>query len=186
MNGQIAFEADTFIPLEIAKLKKKFKIKNCVETGTQYGSTTISFSEMFDVVHTIEADEKYFEQAKEKLKELINVTMWLGKSEAILGRVDLREPTLFYLDAHGCEIGGCPLKQELEIIAKMNLTSVCIAIHDFLVPGKDFGFDAYDYELKFEEIETYLHSIYQKGFKYHYNTEADGAYRGIIFIYPAK
>lgn len=184
MIDQKPFEGDTFIYDELLKLKKQFNLINCVETGTQYGTTTKELWKIFEKVNTIEVDEKYFELAKENLKGF-DVGMWLGNSKTIVGQFGL-ERCLFYLDAHGCEVGGCPLKEELETIASMNISLVCIAIHDFKVPGKDFGFDTYDYELCFEEIEPYLNKIYKDGFDYHYNQEADGAKRGVIYIYPAN
>lgn len=187
MIDQKPFEGDIFIPKELIKLRDKFNIVNCVETGTQYGTSTKEFCKIFKTVNTIEADQRYFDLAKENIKGIKNVTQWLGSSESILGKVDLRKPTLFYLDAHGCEIGGCPLKDELFIIYQMNLETVCIAIHDFKVPEHpELGFDTYDFELKLEEIVTFLQLIYPNGFDYHYNSEATGAMRGIIYIYPKK
>jgi hypothetical protein len=182
LNGQVPFEGDTFIGLEILKLRDKFKLKNCIETGTQFGSTTNSLCEIFDKVISIEADPKYLAIAVQKVKH-DNVTFVEAKSEIALKDINA-DNVLYFLDAHGCNVGGCPLKKELEIIASKNYKNACIVIHDFKVPEKDFGFDVYDYELCFEEIESYLKEIYKNGFDYHYNEEADGAKRGIIYIYP--
>jgi hypothetical protein len=182
LNGQKPFEGDTFIGLEIMKLKDNHKLRNCIETGTQFGSTTKVLADIFDRVITIEADSEYLSRARGKVLNK-NVTFLEGKSEERLTDINV-EDVFYYLDAHGCNIGGCPLKKELEIIAGKNHKNVCIAIHDFKVPDKDFGYDSYDYDLKFEEIENYLTAIYPKGFKYHYNDQADGAKRGIIYIYP--
>jgi hypothetical protein len=181
LNGQVPFEGDTFIGLEIMKLKDKFKLRNCIETGTQYGSTTNVLADIFDRVITIEADSEYLRKARGRVTGK-NVTFLEGKSEERLSDIKV-DDVLYYLDAHGCNIGGCPLKKELEIIESKDHKNVCIAIHDFKVPGTDFGFDAYEYELSLEEIESYLNKIYKKGFKYHYNDQADGAKRGIIYIY---
>jgi hypothetical protein len=182
LNGQVPFEGDTYIGLEILKLRDKFKLKNCIETGTQFGSTTNSLCEIFEKVVSIEADPKYLNIAIGKVKH-DNVTFVEAKSEEALKDINI-DNSLYFLDAHGCNVGGCPLKKELEIIAGKKHKNTCIVIHDFKVPDKDFGFDAYDYELCFEEIESYLKDIYKKGFDYHYNEEADGAKRGIIYIYP--
>lgn len=180
----VAFEGDTFIKAELIKLRNNFNIDFCIETGTQYGSTTLELYDVFGYVTTIEADSNYLKIASERFAGL-NINYILGRSENILPILRDHNDTLFYLDAHGCEIGGCPLKQELKIIAAKNLKNICIAIHDFKNPEHpDFGFDTYDYELCFEEIEPYLKAIYKDGFDYHYNTEADGAIRGIIYIYP--
>lgn len=185
----IAFEGDTFIKDELIKLRDKFVLTRCVETGTQYGSTTLELYDVFKNVITIEADERYYNIAgltffEAKIKKGILIESIFGKSEILLySTVD--DNTLFYLDAHGCDIGGSPLKKELEVIASKNLKNICIAIHDFKVPEHpEFGYDAYDYELCFEEIEPFLKMIYSDGFSYHYNDQADGAMRGVIFIYP--
>ncbi len=39
VNGQHPFENDTYIPIEILKLKEKFNIGLVLETGSQYGAT---------------------------------------------------------------------------------------------------------------------------------------------------
>jgi hypothetical protein len=179
------FEGDTYIKNEIFALKDKFGLKYCVETGTQYGSTTLELYDIFTNVTTIEADEKYLNDAVGRFCGL-NILSYLGKSQDVLGDINVPDDVFYYLDAHGCEIGGCPLKKELEAIASQKHENVCIAIHDFKVPGKDFGYDTYDFELCYEEIEPYLKMIYPNGFNYHYNDLADGAERGIIYIYSKK
>lgn len=182
INGRIAFEGDSYIGAELIKLRDKFGIKYCIETGTQYGATTKSLKGIFEKIISIEADKEFLEMAKQNIAD-DNVILMEGKSEDVLKDIT-HDNSIYYLDAHGCNIGGCPLKQELEIIGSKNYKNVSIAIHDFKVPDKDFGFDEYDYELKFEEIEKYLHIIYPDGFDFNYNEKADGAYRGIIYIYP--
>ena len=182
MNGQVAFEGDSYIGVELIKLKDKFGINICIETGTQYGATTQALSNIFERVVSIEANNEFLDIARERILNT-NVELIHGKSEQALKYI-LHDNSLYYLDAHGCNVGGSPLKEELEIIASKKYKNVSIAIHDFKVPDKDFGYDAYDYELKMEEIEEHLHSIYPAGFDYHYNEVADGARRGIIYIYP--
>jgi hypothetical protein len=179
------FEGDTYIKQEIIKLRDIHALKLCVETGTQYGSTTLELHDIFKNVCTIEADEKHFNLAKERFKGL-NIYPHLGLSTDSLNAMRFLDDIFYYLDAHGGDIGGCPLKNELEAIASNEHKNVCIAIHDFKVPGKDFGFDTYDFELCYEEVESYLKMIYPNGFSYHYNSEADGARQGIIYIYPQK
>jgi hypothetical protein len=179
------FEGDTYIKGEIIALRDKFDLRYCVETGCQYGSTTLELYDIFKGVITIEADNNYLVNARERFFGL-NIWAYLGMSQKILNEVVIPDNVFYYLDAHGCEIGGCPLKKELEAIATKDHKNVCIAIHDFKVPGKDFGYDTYDYELSFEEIEWYIKDIYKQGFDYHYNSQADGAYRGIVYFYPIK
>jgi hypothetical protein len=181
-----AFEGDTFIKEELIKLRDKFGLTSCIETGTQYGSTTIELHSIFETVTTIEADEDCFFKAQGRLLGL-KVEMYLGVSELVLRKIKIPDNVLYYLDAHGGEPGGCPLKEELEIIASKNHKNVCIAIHDFKNPNHpEFGFDTFDYELCYEEIEPYLKKIYRDGFGYHYNEEADGARQGIFYGYPKQ
>jgi len=179
-----AFEGDTFIKDELIKLRNTFGLTHCVETGAQYGSTTIELKTIFKNVTTIEADEKYFDIAKGRFVNT-DIDLVHGDSGYILYRY-IKDNALFYLDAHGCEVGGCALKKELEQLVAGNANNICIAIHDFRVPGKDFGYDTYDYELCYEEIEPHLKQIYPDGYGYHFNSEADGARRGIVYIYPKK
>jgi hypothetical protein len=181
MNGQKPFEGDTYIRAELEALRDKFGLTTCVETGTQFGATTQSFCEMFKSVVSIEADQDFLWVAKERLRDIQNVVLLNALSQDVLEEVTASN-TLYYLDAHGCAVGGCPLKQELQILADANLSNIVIAIHDFRVPEKDFGFDEYDFPLSIEEIEPLLHKVF-KSPKWHYNTEANGAYRGIIYIY---
>jgi hypothetical protein len=178
------FEGDTYIKGELIKLRDKFGITSCIETGTQYGSTTLELFDIFRRVVTIENDKNYYYSAKDRFNGL-GILPILGGSEYWLNNIR-EEPCLYYLDAHSN--GICPLKQELEIIAsKKDGTRQCIAIHDFKNPNHpEFGYDTYDYELCYEEIEPYLKKIYPDGFGYHYNEKADGAKRGIVYIYPLK
>lgn len=181
-----AFEGDTYIKEELIKLRDKFGLKLCVETGTQYGSTTLELDRIFKSVVTIEADKSLCEVAVQRF-EHTDILLLCGLSDKILQIFKFKDNILYYLDAHGGKTGGCPLKEELILITINNHKNVCIAIHDFKVPGKDFGFDTFDdFELRYEEIEPYLKMIYEDRFDYHYNTEANGARQGIIFIYPKK
>lgn len=183
MNGQKPFEGDSFIGAEIMKLRDKFSLVNCIETGTQYGATTKALNDIFKYVLTVEADEKLVDDLKKSLPE--EVVVVVGKSQEILKEIE-SDDVLYYLDAHGCDIGGSPLKEELESIASHNYKNVVIAIHDFKVPFRDFGYDTYDFEYTHKEIKDYLKKIYPDGYHYHYNDKADGAKRGIIYIYPPQ
>ena len=169
------FEGDSFIPQEILKLKERFGIKSVLETGSQYGFTLKWFTENFESAKGCEVLTDFFNYC---LEQGLDVT-GMGAVNTIKEQ-PLKD--LYYLDAHGFGM-PCPLKDELKEIAKKGHQPVII-IHDFLVPGKDFGYDEYEYKLCFEEIEPHLKEIYPDGFDYHYNTEANGAKRGIIYIYP--
>lgn len=177
MNGQLPFEGDTFIPVEILKLKERFGIRNAFETGSQYGATLEWLSNNFHA-KGCEPNDEFFNIAKSK-----GVNVFKEYSIDFLGKYNGYNDVLIYIDSHWHDT-PCPLKNELKVIAEININPV-IVIHDFKVPDHpELGFDSYDYELRFEEIESLLHDIYPEGFDYHYNSEANGAMRGCVFIYP--
>jgi hypothetical protein len=177
MNGQHPFENDTFIPVEILKLKKRFGIEVVLETGSQYGASLEWFTKNFKTVFGCEPNKEFYDIARAK-----NLPVLEMYSIDFLANANHTKSTLIYIDSHWHDT-PCPLKDELKLIAELNINPV-ICIHDFKVPNKDFGYDEYNYALEFSEIESLLPAIYPSGYEYHYNTEANGANRGIIFIYP--
>ena len=170
------FEGDTFIPQEILKLKERFNIKTVLETGSQYGFTLKWFTDNFDKAIGCEINVDFYNYCKQQFLNIIH-----SNSVFVIG---INPADLIYLDAHGFGT-ECPLKQELQQIINSQSKPV-IVIHDFKVQGKDFGYDTYEYELCYEEIKEYLDKIYPDGHDYHYNEEANGARRGIIYIYPKQ
>lgn len=180
MNGQLPFENDSFIPIEILKLKEKFGLEYAFETGSQYGATLKWLTDNFHFALGCEPNKEFYDIAKGTQEGILIIN---EDSLQFLPTIShYTDKPFIYIDSHWANT-PCPLKDELKLIAELKLNPV-IAIHDFKVPEKDFGFDAYDYELCFEEIEPYLIGIYPDGYEYHYNEQADGAQRGIIFIYP--
>jgi hypothetical protein len=187
-----SFNQDKNIKKEFENLRDKFGIKFIIETGTFHGETTFALSEMFEKVYTIEVNENYYDISKKILQECNNVKMYAGNSfekmkEILIGISSVyKETIMFFLDAHWYAYN--PLLDELNTIAKYYKNCV-IAIHDFKVPNKDFGYDKFpngkDYEYK--EIEDCLLNIYgYNNFNYYYNSEAEGANRGIIYITPKE
>lgn len=169
------FEGDTHIPQEILKLKERFNIKSVLETGSQYGFTLKWFTENFEDVTGCELVIDFFMHCVKS-----NLFCVHGKSTYVIQQIDAKD--LYYLDAHGFGT-KCPLKNELKEIAKKGHQPV-ICIHDFKTGNPELGYDVYEYELCYEEIKPYLEEIYKNGYDYHYNTVANGAKRGIIYIYP--
>jgi hypothetical protein len=208
-----SFSGDFYLRIEFEKLIKKFKINNIVETGTFMGDTTKEFSKMAENVYTIESNKKFYLRAKKNLIHCTNVRSFLGDSPIILNRIlsILRGNTLFFLDAHWGN--HWPILDELKIISKFpHLKNSIIVIHDFYVPGKNFGFDSYYYNsssnfelflkrvigvigrllkmrliekqrLDYEFVKKSIEGI-NPLFKYYYNSRAEGANRGVIFIHP--
>ena len=178
------FAGDVIAEYEFIKLKKKFDIKNVVETGSYVFSTTLWFCENFDLVYTYENNESFYSVGVDKVKTLTNVRAYLENSISGLQKLKdkIPEPTVFFLDAHWGAY--CPLLDELDIISTLNTTPI-IVIHDFKTNNPELGFDRYDEnDFCFEWIENHIKKIYPNGFDYYYNTQAVGAKRGIIYITP--
>jgi len=189
MSKIIGFSNDPFLRDRVQELIDKFNINLVFETGTYIGSTTKALAAMVKSVHTAEVNKGFYDEAVANLKGIPNITQYNQSSpEAIthffnnvLG--DKKRNILFYLDAHW---GGTPLIDELKAI-KASGTKPVIVIHDWKVPGKDFGYDSYDgQDYVFEWIEPYIKDIYGEDFTVSYNEKAAGSYRGVIFIEPTK
>lgn len=184
-RNALGYEGDEFVHEEIKKLVDKFKVDLIVETGTFLGNTTKRLRE-FGTVFTCEIDETNYKKAYENLKYLDNLNLAFDDSVKFLEKLlpnsnDLS--ILFFLDAHWWD--ACPLLDELKVIADNGIKPV-IVIHDWKVPNRpDLGFDSYKgQDFTFEWIEQSLKNIYGNNFKYHYNDQASGAKRGLIYIYP--
>lgn len=190
------FNADTYIEAEFIKLRDRFNISTVIETGTCLGYTTLWLAKNFDKVYTIELNKEYCELARAKFLQYPNITSIHGNSEDVLRHLRIDGNAMFFLDAHWGN--QCPLLGELHAIQRMGIKPV-IAIHDFYTGNDELGYDSYKgqpFELHW--ISRSLDLIYpptfqethagnvrvRDGFKFHYNTEATGARRGIVYIYP--
>jgi len=100
-------------------------IKTFVETGTNEGETIEIAAAHFPSCYTIELSKELHEQAAKRLAHT-HIQFELGDSSDVLARltVELKEPTVFYLDAHfsggetaqGAE--DVPLLNEVAILGK--------------------------------------------------------------------
>lgn len=187
-QNEKGFEGDTILHQTFKDLCKKHKIKHIIETGTYLGHTTKHLSKMCKKVDTIEVVKDNYDNAMTHLSKLKKVTQHLGSSEKVLENIlpESDEGLFIFLDAHWNEYN--PLLDELKVIANKGLKPI-IAIHDFKVPNRpELGFDVYNrlgivYEWNW--IYKSIEAIYGVGgYEIEYNSEATGAKRGVIFIYP--
>lgn len=185
-----AFAGDSNIANEIACLHDKHPFALIIETGTEFGHTALWLSKLADVI-TIEANYDHYLKAVDRCEEH-RVCCVFGDSASVMRgfaavRVGgLNDNVLFYLDAHCQEEDECSLTAELSAIGNFNCNPT-IVIHDFQNPEKpELGFDSYKGQpLCLEMIQPHLDRIYQEpGYKYHYNTVAEGGLRGVIYITP--
>lgn len=115
----------TGIPNELAiKLRNEHNLQVFVETGTHYGATALWAVQHFNKVITIEFSKKIYDQVLKRHSQVKNIEFLFGHSKEQIQSVvpKLKEPALFWLDAHwsgGITYGEgdeCPLLEELQII----------------------------------------------------------------------
>lgn len=186
------WNGDGFLAGEVLRLQEEHGLLRAIETGTCLGVTTSWLMQHFHGVHTCELHPPFFRLAKDFLigKSGTAYVECTDSPSFIASVLNEREgPWFIFLDAHGISGSGkeaCPLLDELDAIAAAGVKP-CILIHDFSVPGTDFGFDrmpdgrAFDLEL----IAGHLDRIYgEGGWKHNYPTQVAGAKRGWISIEP--
>jgi hypothetical protein len=184
------FNNDKHMEEEFLRLKEHFNITHVIETGTYHGDTTHWLIHNFDVVHSIESNPDHLKVAQQKLHGHRNFTQWVGSSAEKLG--DILEScegrsTLVFLDAHWY---ANPVLEELKRIWEVGAKPVLV-IHDFKVPDHpDFGYDTYPEQkivYEWDWIKPKIDIIYgSDGYTHYYNTKAEGAKRGCVFIFPKQ
>ena len=178
------FNGDTFLQKEVLRLRDQFKITWAIETGSCLYYTSVWLAEHFREVDTIEVNRIYYDLASGKLPKRERVFAWQGDSAKILDKIlqQSNAMPLIFLDAHWGRV--CPLKKELALIAASGKKPV-IVIHDFKVPGKDFGFDSFKGQpFNWKWVAPDIQAIYGDRFDYKYNEQATGAKRGVLFTWP--
>ena len=141
--GAVTFSIDSEL---VRVLRQLLPLKYFVETGTFEGETVEQVRLLFEEIHSVELAEDYHSQAVERFRDIPEVHLYQGDSEAVLKSLHPQlnsEAVLYWLDAHWCvadKTAGyqsqCPLLQELDALKTLNLNSV-ILIDDarlFLCP----------------------------------------------------
>jgi len=175
------WNGDGYLAAEVLRLKDAHGLHIAIETGTCLGSTALWLVEHFAHVRTVEAHEPYLKIARARLCDVQNVETHWERSVVI---TTIHVADFYFLDAHWAE--ECPLLHELESI-DFHRIKPCILIHDFQVPGTDFGFDSMPDGRPFnlELIAPYLDRIYGEGkWKHNYPTKVEGAKRGWLSVEP--
>ncbi len=183
------WNGDGYLAGEVLRLRDKHRLSIAVETGTCLGVTTSWLSDHFGKVVSCELIERFANIAKQVLAGRALVRVEVGDSPDTIARTAY-DDALYFLDAHGISGSGkehCPLLHELTAIANAGIKP-CIVIHDFQVPGTDFGYDSMPDGRPFnlELIHSHLDAIYGEGrWNHNYPTNVEGARRGWISIEPA-
>lgn len=140
------FDGDRIISSMVEFLLDDCGVKCFVESGTYLGYTSgfIASRQPNLPVVTIESNPDYFVPSQKVLRKYANVRSVLGDSPTVISELSkngFKGLPLFFLDAHWYSY--LPLPEELRNIGEY-LHDAIIIIHDFQVPGKDYGFDVYN------------------------------------------
>ncbi len=182
------WNGDGYLAAEVLRLKEAHGLTCALETGTCLGSTALWLVEQFGWIATFEIHEPTYEIAIARIGE--DDTLHTERMDSVNGlslyhrSMSSDEQPLWWLDAHWSS--HCPLLDELDEIARSGKRG-CIVIHDFQVPGTDFGFDKMPDGRPFNLnlIAAHLDAIYGvNGWKHNYPTKVEGARRGWISIEP--
>ena len=179
------WNGDGYLAAEVLRLKEAHGLTSALETGTCLGSTTCWLADNFDNVATIETNGAFLDIAYARTNGYAGrIRFFHDDSVKVLNMSTIRDGWFVFLDAHWGP--NCPLLDELESLWFIGAKPV-ILVHDFVVPGTDFGFDKMPDGRPFnlELIQPYLDRIYGEGkWKHNYPTQVEGAKRGWISITP--
>ncbi|MEN6622549.1 MAG: hypothetical protein ABFD50_13475 [Smithella sp.] len=181
-----AFNQDTFLQQTFAELVAQKQPTLILETGTHRADTTEYFASFGIPVLSTEINEEFFNISRSKLAGKFNVQLLLGDSATALKEnfhLLKDEKILAFLDSHF--LNDAVLERELELMTQLKHKPTII-IHDFYVPGKDFGYDTWDgHRYDYEFYKPYFDNIYGvDAYTYRYNEQAVGARRGVIITEP--
>ena len=113
-------------PAEVLDKIRELGVKIFIETGTYKAQTSVWASKTFDIVYTIEASKKLYNEALKEYGNISNIRFMCGTSKECLKKIinEIETQAVFWLDAHwsGGETFGsddrCPLLDELGLITK--------------------------------------------------------------------
>lgn len=142
-----------------------FDIHTLVETGTYMGDMVYATRKTFKTIYSIELDEALCRKAQERFAKFRHITILPGNSSEVLPEIlaNLREPVLFWLDAHYSGSGTAkagletPILQELQYILTHFVMDCVILIDDArLFTGTN------DYP-SLEQLHTFVTQSYPNG-----------------------
>ena len=176
-----AFGRDHLLGEQVVAFHRRYRFEAAVETGTWKGHTTVALAAIFPRVHTIEVDRARYKATLPRFEEYPNVTAHCGTSPQVLLELvaAVEYPLFAMLDAHWGE--DWPLRDELKILLSVRQPKL-IMIHDFKVPGRDFGYDSYGgQECSLEYIADLLP---HDACRYTFNSQVapNSERRGALFI----
>lgn len=129
----------------LLEYKQKYNLNTLIETGTCYGHTIDALKRNFQKIISIEISQSLFELAKQKFKNIKNISLFLGDSGEMLPTIlkDIQEPCLFWLDGHysdGPTSKGelnTPIFKEIDAVYKSRTDHVILIDDARLFNGED-------------------------------------------------
>jgi len=131
---------------------RRFGTRVLVETGTFLGDTVYALRPSFDRIISIELDPQLAAKAMRRFVKDANVSILRGNSGVLLPQVldELRDPALFWLDAHwsgGVTAHGdkeTPVVAELELVLAHPLADHVVLVDDARLLGLERDYPTLD------------------------------------------
>jgi len=116
----------------------KYNLKILIETGTFYGDMVAACKSDFSRIFSIELQESLYLRARKRFSRDPHITILQGDSATELPRAlaQLKEPALFWLDAHysggvtARSMSETPIVKELDMIFASSLKPLVVLIDD--------------------------------------------------------
>lgn len=177
----LMFNKDRLLVDRLLDYHGRYGFTCALETGTHKAETTVGLARLFPRVFTIEVQAHYFLESKAALAGCAHVTARLGNSPAVLREIlpQFSYPLFAFLDAHWQAYW--PLRDELAQLLAVKRPKL-IMIHDFKVPGRDFGFDSYPGGACCLDYIGDLLPHDECRYAFNHRTSPGSANRGVLFI----
>ena len=127
---------------------RRYRLGSFVETGTYFGEMVNALKGEFEQIQSIELNEFLFERAKRRFMNYSHIRILHGNSASMLplALASVKQPTLFWLDAHysggitACGDQHSPIFQELGHIFHHPIRGHVIVIDDARLFGTDAAY----------------------------------------------
>lgn len=143
----------------INKYQQKYNYKTFIETGTCKGDMIEALKNSFQNIWSIELDDDLYKGAKKRFENEQKITVIKGDSGEILPQIinNLKEPAIFWLDAHYS--GGKTAKgnKNTPILEEINAILKNAYDHIILIDDARSFYSLKDYPT-IEELRIYVQS----------------------------
>lgn len=140
---------------------KRFFIDTFIETGTYTGDMVTDIAPHVKKVYSIELDEKLYEFARERFRDNSHIHLYQGDSGEILPKIlstsDIKEPCLFWLDAHYS--GGITAKGDTDTPVLKELSAILESPYDHVILIDDARCYVGDDYPTIETIRDIVHKV---------------------------